>query len=273
MAIITISRQYGSQGDEIAHQVCEALGYRYFDKRTLECIAASIGVAEGECLDVTEDTFYARHVWERLLENMIQRIPSASLFQMVNMTPGMIWKSQEYVNEITEPVMVGSWIEDAAGNCVKQLRLLGRKDERVFIQDVILSAYQEGNFVIVGRGGQIILKGKPDVLHVRIVASEDARAANLAMQQHINIETARTLIHEHDRTAADYIKTLYYANWADPLLYHLVINTDTSTREFAVQTILTAAQRLLEDNTRTDQYGFRQKVFERLRPQLARMAC
>jgi hypothetical protein len=32
MAVITISRQYGSGGREIAARVCDLLGYRYLDK-------------------------------------------------------------------------------------------------------------------------------------------------------------------------------------------------------------------------------------------------
>ena len=35
MTVITISRQYGSGGDEIADRVCELLGYRHFDKRLI----------------------------------------------------------------------------------------------------------------------------------------------------------------------------------------------------------------------------------------------
>ncbi len=35
MAVITISRQVGSGGDEIAARVCERLGYRYFGQARL----------------------------------------------------------------------------------------------------------------------------------------------------------------------------------------------------------------------------------------------
>jgi cytidylate kinase len=45
MAVITISRQIGSGGEEIAQQVCEALRYRYFDKQLLIEAAAESGLA------------------------------------------------------------------------------------------------------------------------------------------------------------------------------------------------------------------------------------
>ena len=39
MAVITISRQYGSGGDEVASRLCELLGYRLFDKQMMAQIA------------------------------------------------------------------------------------------------------------------------------------------------------------------------------------------------------------------------------------------
>jgi len=36
MAVITISRQYGSDGDTIAERICELTGYRRFDKNVLQ---------------------------------------------------------------------------------------------------------------------------------------------------------------------------------------------------------------------------------------------
>jgi len=257
MAIITISRQYGSQGDEIAHQVCEKLGYRYFDKRVIEQIASSMGLAEGEWIDVAEEAYH--HQIGKNLLNRIRCLPVANILQTM-MTPS----EKKFV-------MAANWAEDATGASVKQVRWLSEQEERLFIRDVILNAYQQGDFVIVGRGGQIILKEKPGVLHVRIIAPEDTRATYLAMQQHLQFETARTLIHEHDRAAAHYIKTWHQADWDDPLLYHLSINTAVSTRDAAVQTILAAAQRLSEGKPSGYERGCRQRVWERLQPQPARI--
>ena len=275
MAVITISRQYGSFGDEIARQVCGAVGYCYFDKRVLERIASSMGLVEGEFVDFPEEAYHCRSAWERLLSSMVRRIPSDSLLQMTQEIPVANPNSQEYSGGTTATgvAMAGSWGENAAGASIKQLRTLNQKEESLFVRDVILNAYREGNFVIVGRGGQAILKGKPGVLHVRIIAPEDARAANLAAEQHLSINAAKKLIHEHDRAAADYIRTFYHANWDDPLLYHLIINTDTSTRDAAAQMIIAAEQRILESKSPAYEHGFRHSVWGRLQPQPARIAA
>ncbi len=236
MAVITISRQYGSAGDEIARQVCEALGYRYFDKQTLERIASSMGMTDGECFDLTEDAHHPQHVWEKFLSGM-RRLPAANILQTMIVLPEKKF------------AMMGSWGEDTTGASVKQVQWLSEQDEGLFIRDVILNAYQEGNFLIVGRGGQMILKDKPGVLHVRIVAPEEARAANIAAQEHLSAEAAKKLIHQHDLAAADYINTLYHADWNDPLLYHLILNTAMNAPDFAVQMILTATRHLLAEKT------------------------
>ena len=271
MAVITISRQYGSSGDEIAHQVCEAVGYCYFDKRALARIASSMGLVEGEFVDFPEEAYHCRPVWERLLNSMVQRIPSYRIIQMAEDVPEAISNSQDYFGGATGIVMACSWGENAAGASIKQLRVLNQKEESLFVRDVILNAYGEGNFVIVGRGGQVILKGKPGVLHVRIIAPEDARAANLAAELHLSMNAAKKLIHEHDRAASEYIRRFYQANWDDPLLYHLIINIDTSTRDAAVQMIIAAVRRILEGKSPEYEHGFRHSAWGRLQPQPARI--
>ena len=58
MAVITISRQAGSSGnEEIATRVAELLGYRYFDKRLMAKVAAEVGLSENEVVDFSEENY------------------------------------------------------------------------------------------------------------------------------------------------------------------------------------------------------------------------
>ena len=66
MAVITISRQYGSEGDEIAANVCQVLGYRSFDKQLMAKVATEVGLTEGEVVDFTEDQHKVRGFLDRL---------------------------------------------------------------------------------------------------------------------------------------------------------------------------------------------------------------
>ena len=57
MAVTTISRQYGSGGDEITPRVCELLGYRFFDKRMMAWQASQAGLTEDEIVDFWVDSY------------------------------------------------------------------------------------------------------------------------------------------------------------------------------------------------------------------------
>src|SRR5512142_1927322 len=67
MATVTISREYGSGGDEIASKVCEILGYRYFDKALMAQLVTETGLSESEMVDFWEDNYKARSFMDRLL--------------------------------------------------------------------------------------------------------------------------------------------------------------------------------------------------------------
>ena len=45
MAVITISRQWGSLGDDVANLVCKRLGYQRFDKKTMVEVGQELGLA------------------------------------------------------------------------------------------------------------------------------------------------------------------------------------------------------------------------------------
>ncbi|MBP7687610.1 MAG: cytidylate kinase-like family protein [Thermoflexales bacterium] len=61
MTVLTISREYGSEGRHIAQSVAQTLGYHFVDKRTIESVLIQYGFAE----------FYKEYeatpsVWDRL---------------------------------------------------------------------------------------------------------------------------------------------------------------------------------------------------------------
>ena len=101
-------------------------------------------------------------------------------------------------------------------------------------------AYDDDNVVIVGRGGQMVLRGRPNVFHVRIVAPLERRVETAAKYDGLPLDAARNRVVGHDKTAAAYIKDTYRADPADPKLYDLVINTERLTWECAAATIETA---------------------------------
>jgi hypothetical protein len=66
MAVITISREYGSRGNEVAQLICDRLGYRYFDKELMAQVGAQMGLAPNQIADLPEDKHHVRSLVERL---------------------------------------------------------------------------------------------------------------------------------------------------------------------------------------------------------------
>jgi cytidylate kinase len=112
------------------------------------------------------------------------------------------------------------------------------------IEAVLRVAYQHGNVVILGRGGQAILKDKPEVLHVRIVASLEARAQHLHKRENYSLGEAQDIAIKRDQASAEYLKRFYDLDWTDPALYDLVINTTKLGLEGATQLIVAAVEHL-----------------------------
>jgi cytidylate kinase len=67
MAILTISREHGSGGEEIGHKVADRLGYQYVDKERLLRDLDEAGSRWGRIareLDEVHPTFWERHDWQ-----------------------------------------------------------------------------------------------------------------------------------------------------------------------------------------------------------------
>ena len=96
------------------------------------------------------------------------------------------------------------------------------------------------NVMIVGRGGQAILKDIPGTLHVRVIAPYAIRLSRLMEQKECNGKEAERIIRQSDRDSSGYISAYFDADWEDQDLYDLVINTRTMAVDTAVAMITCA---------------------------------
>jgi cytidylate kinase len=94
------------------------------------------------------------------------------------------------------------------------------------ISETIQRLIERGNVIILGRGANILSASKPGVLHVRIVASLERRIEHMQRFEKISRKEAADRIHREDIGRQRYLKKHFNKDVDDPLLYHLVINTD-----------------------------------------------
>jgi cytidylate kinase len=87
---------------------------------------------------------------------------------------------------------------------------------------VIEQAASLGRCVIVGRGAQCALAGRPDVLHVFVFAPAEERLRRARERGHQGELPGLMAI---DRDRSDFLRTVYGRDWRDPKLYHLMLNS------------------------------------------------
>jgi cytidylate kinase len=183
MSVITVSRQQGSQGVEIAQAVASRFNYQYVDKEKIGIALADCGLPQGE--------------FEKLDEK--------------------------------RPPFWDSWTID-------------RNKFFHHLQTVIYGFAQKNNVVIVGRGGQILLKDLPGVLHIRVIAPFDVRMRRVMEEHGVKEKQAFRLLQRSDEDSAGFIRSFFKLDWEDPSLYDLVINTQKLSVDTAIMMILEALQ-------------------------------
>jgi len=87
------------------------------------------------------------------------------------------------------------------------------------------------NVVIMGRGGNFLLKDVPHALRVRVIAPIEKRIERVMQREGVNSENARWLIEKADREMAGAIYLIYGRNWDDPAEYDRVFDTGAQTFE------------------------------------------
>ena len=208
MAVITISRQSGSEGNEIARILCEKLGYRLFDKTMMIEMARELGAESANAEENPGELNKARALVERILNP----------FQPAH--------DQQHTHHKDISFKDGSTMTES------QVRAL------------VLAAYSHGNVVIVGRGSQVILSEKPDVLRVRVVAPLELRIQNWQKRENLSYQDASKRVSERDKAHIDFVKTFFDEDIREPSLYDLVINTAKFPPDAAADLIMEALQHI-----------------------------
>jgi len=204
MAVITITRQYGAGGSEVARRVAERLHWAVIDNEFVSAVAAQAGLP-AEAVAASEER----------VPSLIARLGRA----LAASSPEMFVPSAAATAEVEEERLVA------------------------VTERVVREAAAQGRVVLVGRGGQAILAGTPnqDALHVYVTAPRDARIG--AAMQRLGLSAAEAA-RAADTTDADrdrYVHRYYGRRRDDPTNYHLVVNTALLGFDGAADVIVCAA--------------------------------
>lgn len=210
MAIITISRQYGCSGEYVGERVAKKLGYQFVNNEIIQFVS----------ILTSTPTSVVRSFDEEFHSNV-----SAILSKYIDL------------NIFTDILKDDPFIQCNGKDCktipdehsifdenIKFDPIFDSDSFQRMVERVISKLAEKNNVVIMGRGGQCILKDHPDALHVKLYAPLDKRAEWVAEKNKIDIKSAKTKIEEIDKRRSNFIKHYYNEEIDDINLYHLLIN-------------------------------------------------
>lgn len=204
--LITISRQYGAGGSEVARRVATALGWRVVDNELVEEVAARAGLPAAQ---VAEREERVPSFAERLARTLAASAPE--LFP-APVPGGTVPKLQEAdLVRITE--------------------------------SVVSEVAAKGRVVLVGRAAPAVLARQLDSLHVQLVAPRLQRIQAAAERLGMDPAKAAEILDETDKMRARYLRQFYRRDWYDPVNYHMVLNTGVLGYDGATQVIVGEAGR------------------------------
>lgn len=239
--VITLSRQLGSRGSYIATAVAKKLGLRYIDREILNRAAEMAGYPDEAMVAQLERREKVPNALERII-SALNTMPMIPTISSATLREGYAYDEQVAMLMVQE----GLSRDAAFQHLIDTQRRIEVGEVYVeLIRRVILEYAAAGNVIIVGRGGQVVLKDHPDALHVRVQAPKALRMLRLAERLGLDDKEAERQIQQSDKNRVRYMKHFFDTKWDDADLYHLSINTGKVAVDVATYLICDAAQRIV----------------------------
>ena len=196
MAVITISKEFGTESEKVAIQTAQRLGYEYIGEKLIAEIARELHISENEA-----------EVFRKTAQSRILR----------------------FVDRFTCSIV--QKVVDREHGC------LDDKNYYETTKKLVDNVYAAGDAIILGWGGQCILRGRPNTLHVRLVKDDEIKIKEVMRNKNLNYDAAMALIERDEGDLKAYIKHYFNEDWNAAYLYDLVIDMEKNSVEKAVDLI------------------------------------
>ena len=184
--LITIGRQIGSGGLQVARMVADHFGIELYDKNLLMITARESGIAP---------EFFAKR----------------------DERPSALGRFARFLG-IGGPVYADSGEYSDVGN------LSG--DDLFALQSTVINRIADnGSGVFVGRCADYVLRDRPELFSVFITADEDYRIGKVMERENLTKEEARKFIESSERKRASYYNYYTFKKWGDSSSYDLCLNS------------------------------------------------
>jgi hypothetical protein len=202
MGVVTVSAAYGAAGAEVSRAVAQRLGLAFHDRAIAAQVAVRLGVSVSEA--EANDETVVRGLWRLVASLGTMPDPVGGVLPTGNLPDTRAYREQ------TERVL--GEIADGAGG------------------------------VVLGRAGAIVLKDRPDALHVRLDGPREQRLSAAVRRSGRSSDDVRREMEANDRTREAYVRHFYRCDPSDAQHYHLVVDTTAVPLETVVELVVTAAR-------------------------------
>jgi cytidylate kinase len=203
--LITVCRQFGAGGSEVARRVADRLGWTLVNNQFLDEVAARAGMTPEQVAQHEERT---PSFLDRLSRYTAMTFPEIAV----------------------PPADVPEDFDEA-----KLVRIT---------RNLVTEFAAEGRVVFVGRAAAAVLAEADNAIHVRLVAPVPYRARVVEERREIGHAEVMQAIKERDKNRERYHREYYGREWDDELNYHMILNTELLGFDGAADLIITHARSL-----------------------------
>lgn len=184
MAVITISRQFGAGGLTMGKKLSELLNYSLMDEEILQLVAERARVSQHWALSVEKE---AGGKLQKFISSLIPR----------NVVDRILADQRGYIDEEIYVDLLGQIITQIA---------------------------EEDNTIIIGRGGQYILKDHPNVFHILLIADLEHRIRFMEKKYHLTRAQATQTVNSEEKRRGNLYRKFNKTDYDRPEHYHLTLN-------------------------------------------------
>lgn len=197
--LITVSREFGAGGSELAQELGRRLEWPVLDNDVVQRVATRLRLDEGTVRHFDE---HPPSLLARIAMVLVVPQPDTYSFPAEGELP-----SHDAIARATREV----------------IRELGASPP----------------LIVVGHGSQCIFARQPYALHLRLVAPVGARITRVMRRMNVDALFAGTLVQRADRERQAYVQRYFHCDWRSDQLYDLQINTGTVSLDEAATIIAT----------------------------------
>ncbi len=184
--IITISREYGSGGREVAQRISDLLNIPVYDRKLIDLTADQCGYS----------TRFIQENEERMTNSFLFNVAVSGAYSPAN--AALLQETQAVPQD---------YVFLTQSRIIKQL------------------AQQHDSAIFVGRCADYILRDHPNLFSVFITADTDFRVKRAIEIDGVDPDKAYAVVNKHDKQRRRHYNYYTGMDWGARANYHLILNT------------------------------------------------